>query len=266
MIRRLPGALSLSIVFLAALPRPSHTQELYNSAQLSCAAWRETVHAIITTQIGGQTRHEETGEDGTMVVIGRDSAGGLALEAWFDSLAVFRDAAEGHLAPETDGVIGGRFRGFLTPQGRYLGRQVPFIPPEVAEVVHLAVALDDLLPELAPVSLISGASWSDGAGLTIRRLEDSIAAGASLRRYELRHTIPDRPLPAPDSTGIDVVQGEDHRGIFVWHPDHGLLRWDREIVIRTLVPPGRDIRQAVRAKVVEHMVLDRLPRCDPRAQ
>lgn len=262
MIRPWPGPM-LGLLLLMAHPRIAQAQETYSSAQMSCAAWGESAHAIITTLTGGQTRREETGEEGRIIWTGRDSAGGLAVAAWFDSLVVYRDAAEGRLTPETDGVIGGRFRGFLTPLGRYTGHQVPFIPPEVAEVVHLAVALDDLLPALSPLALPPGSSWSDSAGTSIKRLPDSLAGAVHLRRYQLTRVIPDQPLPASDSTGIDVVQGENHRGVFVWHPDRGLLRWDREIVIRTYIPPGRDIRQAVRARVVQHVVLDRLPACDP---
>ncbi|MEO8200386.1 MAG: hypothetical protein ABI679_07695 [Gemmatimonadota bacterium] len=263
MIRPLRPVFQLSALLLLAQSTAGLSQERYTSSQLSCARFRETVDASIATMIAGQTRREETGEDGIMVLMSRDTAQGLTLEAWFDSLTVFRASADGRLVPETDGVIGGRFRGFLAPLGHYTGRQVPFIPPEVAEVVHLAVALNDLMPELAPHALNPGSTWSDSAGLSVKRLADSTAGGTRLHRYQLLRAIPDRPMPAPDSTGIDVVQGEDHRGVFVWDPAVGLLRWDREITIRTLIPPGKDIRQAVRAKVVQHVVLQRLAPCGP---
>jgi len=44
---------------------------------------------------------------------------GLAVEAWYDTLAVYREGPEGRYTPETGGILGGRYSGVLDPEGDY---------------------------------------------------------------------------------------------------------------------------------------------------
>jgi hypothetical protein len=240
---------------------PLLAQARYRAEQFGCAHYKENVIATINTQIGSEHRREDIGQSGTIRVVAQDTTDGVSIEAWYDSLTVFRDAAEGRLAPETDGVIGGRYRGFLSGEGRYTRSRVPFVPEDVGEVVNLATALDDFFPRLPPTHLKAGDTWSDSMGTTIARLDDSLAAGRSLERYDIHVAIPERPVPAADSTSVDVIQGEEHHGRYVWRSDQGVLRWDREITVRTTVPPGGEIRQSIKARVVQHIVVERLPDC-----
>ncbi|MEO8294979.1 MAG: hypothetical protein ABI613_05630 [Gemmatimonadota bacterium] len=264
--RRLFTRVASTALLILGLVHPAPAQESYGTGQFACSRFDEHVIANVTTETGSGRRKEVVGQEGSLTILARDTLNGLLLEAWYDSLVVYREAAEGRIQPGTDGVIGGRFRGALTPDGRYTRRRVPFLPEDVGEVVNLVSALDDFFPRLAPVPLAVGESWSGSPRMRITRLPDSLSLGQSLRRYELKVTEADRPVPASDSTGIDVIQGEDHLGVYVWSADRGLLRWDREVAIRTVVPPGRDVRQAVRAKVVQHIVIERLRECAPPEQ
>ncbi len=111
----------------------------------------------------------------------RDTLGGVAFDAWYDSLALARGSPAGELRPDTDGLLGGRYRGLLGPDGGYTAQARPFVPDEVAEVADLGAALDDLLPPLAPVALAPGQTWR-GPSTVIRRLADTAGAGGPLRR------------------------------------------------------------------------------------
>jgi hypothetical protein len=246
------------VVTWSLIARSAPAQDRYLTGQFSPARFHKTSTATITTQMGNRTRHEVVGEDGWLMVQARDTSGGLGLEAWFDSLAVWRDAEEGRLTPETDGVIGGRYRGLLSGDGRYTRWEVPFVPAEIAEIVDLEATMDDLLPALSPGRLGPGESWSDSSGLTITRLVDSASGSTILRRYRTVLHVPERRVGGADSSRIGSLQEEDQRGVFLWKPGMGLMRWERDIVIRMTVPPGGDIRQTVRARVEQHVILMRL--------
>ena len=115
----------------------------------------------------------------------RDTTGGVALEAWYDSLALRRHSAGKDVIPDTDGLIGGRYHGLLTAHGEYLEQARPFVPDEVAEVADLSTAARDLLAPLPPRALGPGESWSDSA-LAIARLPDTVVAGRSLFHFRLK--------------------------------------------------------------------------------
>ena len=78
------------------------------------------------------------------------AADDVELEGWLDSLALWRRSPETTIRPDTDGLLGGRYRGGLTREGRYRSRVRPFVPDEVAEVAGMATALDDFFPPLPP--------------------------------------------------------------------------------------------------------------------
>src|SRR5439155_20055617 len=102
-----------------------------------CARFEENSRGRIVVETAGQRRQETVGRFGRWSVRARDSASSIALEAWYDSLSVWREGPAGKSIPNTDGLLGGRYRGVLTSAGRYAVLARPFIPDEVAEVAEL---------------------------------------------------------------------------------------------------------------------------------
>ena len=115
-----------------------------------CAAFNEVVYSTIRSQSGRAVVEDTAVRQGVLVVrrLGADS-----IEAWYDSLEVWRGAGEVRQVPETDGVIGGRFRGLLSSDGRYRSVVRPFIPDPLLDVSDVAVALDEFFPLLPIVAL-----------------------------------------------------------------------------------------------------------------
>jgi len=249
------AALALAALLAAPAPPPRYT-----APQLDCARFGERARSDIRTSVGGRDRHETAGEDARWQVRATPAGDSVRVQAWLDSLTVWRTSPEGTLRPDTDGLIGGRYRGTLAPNGRYRAEARPFVPDEVGAVVDLGRAFDDLLPRLPPVPLAVGQSWSDSAGLEIRRLPDtSVAAGELLLRFRLveRRDVTE-VTPQGDSVPIPVRQSSREEGSFVWHPREGLVRRDRQVTVETSIPSGGRIRRAVRSRVEQRIVLERL--------
>jgi hypothetical protein len=189
----------------------------------------------------------------------RDTTGGVALEAWYDSLALRRRSAGKELIPDTDGLIGGRYRGLLTAHGEYLEQSGPFVPDEVAEVADLSTAARDLLPPLPPRALAPGESWSDST-LAISRLPDTVVAGRPLLHFRLKSiTESDETVPRGDTVPIAVRQTVEEGGDIYWSPSSGLVRRLRDLTIEATVPSGGRVRQPVRSRVEQRVELTRLP-------
>ena len=81
---------------------------------------------------GGSGRHAGTRRD-LELPRAATSTGGVALEAWYDSLELRRRSGDQEVMADTDGLIGGRYRGLLAPDGHYSEHARPFVPDEVAE-------------------------------------------------------------------------------------------------------------------------------------
>ena len=162
------------------------------------------------------------------------------------------------MRPDTDGLLGGRYRGTLSGTGLYASQARPFVPDEVAEVANMAAALDDFFPPLPSRPLRPGQAWSDSSGVTLRRMADSGMSGVPLYRFEVevRHETRSAPTRA-DTTRLRLRQVSQEQSTFVWHPSLGLVRWNRRIVIDASVLPGRAIRQAVRSKVEQRITVVR---------
>ncbi len=178
------------------------------------------------------------------------------MEGWLDSLTITRRSEETAISPDTDGLIGGRYRGRLSSAGVYSADVHPFVPDEVAEVAGMATALDDFFPRLPPRSLRVGDVWADSLGLTIKRLPDSISSGVALQRFHLQRRQTSQSVASTRDT-MELDQKSNEAGEFVWHSQRGLLRGQRRIVVETTVPPSRSVRQAVRSKVEQWVVLVR---------
>ena len=231
----------------------------YSAAQLDCARFLETGESKILTDAGGRTRRQTSSRRGMWQFRATPSGQELALEAWFDSLSITRRSEETAITPDTDGLLGGRYRGTLSRTGHYTPQVHPFVPDEVAEVAGMAEALNDVFPPLAGRSLREGEAWSDGSGLTIRRQPDSVSSGTRVHRFELRKEEKvQTAASATDTVPLEVQQRSEETGRYVWHPQAGLLRRERTIVVETTVPPSRTVRQAVRSKVEQQITLARL--------
>lgn len=236
----------------------------YTALQLDCTRWAESSRSEIETVTHRASQKAAAGREAHWVFRARDTTGGVALEGWHDSLAVWRRADSVEVAPDTDGLIGGRYRGRLGPRGAYVATARPFVPDEVAEVAELSGALDDLFPPLPPVSLEPGKSWR-GTGLEISRLSDSIAGRRALRRYALRaRRDTNETVPHGDTLPIPIRQTTTEEGELIWDPAEGLVGRTREIVVEATITAEGRIRRPVRSRVVQHVELRRLavPACE----
>jgi hypothetical protein len=189
----------------------------------------------------------------------RDSSGGVVLEGWYDSLALRRRTAESEVSADTDGLIGGRYRGLLGPAGGYAEIARPFVPDEVAEVADLSGVAQDLFPPLPPEPLGRGESWKD-AGLELSRVPDTVVARLSLLHFRLEARGETREaVPRGDTVPIPVRQTTVEEGDIFWSPTTGLVRRTRDITTEATIPSGGRIPQPVRSRVVQHVELTRLP-------
>lgn len=230
----------------------------YTAEQLDCARFLETSESKILTQAGRRDQEQSTGRTGAWRFTAEPIENGVALEAWLDTLALWRQLRKSAVRADTDGLIGGRYRGILTSNGGYQSRTIPFIPDEVAELADMSTALDDFLPPLPVRALGPGQSWSDSTGLTVQRLADSGMSGVPLYRFrlELRRHSNSAAVPG-DTTVIRLRQASAEQGTFVWHPSVGLVRRDRRITIETSVPAKGLVQQTVRSKIEQRITVVR---------
>ena len=258
--------MSRSLATCAALvlaAAPGAGAQSYSAAQLHCARYRETVHSDIETETGGRVRRAVAEREGVWSFRARDTAGGLALEGWYDSLALRHGAGDTLSAADTDGIIGGRYRGLLGSTGEYRPLATPFVPDEVAEATDAAAAADDLFPRLPTAPLRVGARWGDGAGLEIERLSDSAWAGRPIQRYALRRrSEASQVVPAGDTVPVPLRQTTVDQTRILWDSGRGLLRRARETVIEATIPAGGRIRAPVRSRVVQRADFLRLAPAD----
>ena len=181
------------------------------------------------------------------------------MEGWYDSLAISRRTPAGELIPDTDGLIGGRYRGRLDSTGQYAPEVRPYVPDEVAEVADLSAALDDLFPPLPPAPLRPGRSWQ-GPDLTISRLADTVVGGRALLRFAVdQRRRANETTPRGDTVPVAMTQTTTEQGTLLWDPQVGLVGREREITIETSIPAAGRIRAPVRSRVVQHVSLTRLP-------
>jgi hypothetical protein len=252
-----------ALVFWWRGQAPAHPQSQplevrYSAPQLNCARFLETAESEVRTETGGRVQQQTAGRIGVWQFRATPAVDGVALEGWLDSLSLWRRSRDMTLRPDTDGLLGGRYRGTLSESGTYGSQARPFIPDEVAEVSGMATALDDFFPSLPTRPLRPGQAWSDSAGITLRRMADSGMSGVPLYRFELEVRRQATSTSSPrDSSAVRLHQVSREHGTFVWHPLLGLLRRDRRIVIETSVPPSRSVRQPVRARIEQRITVIR---------
>jgi hypothetical protein len=230
----------------------------YTASQLDCARFLEIGESRILTEAGGRIRNQTSARRGFWQFRAVPSGADVDLEGWLDTLALTRRSPETTISPDTDGLLGGRYRGTLSRTGTYTSRVRPFVPDEVAEIADMSGALDDFFPPVPTRALKAGEEWTDSLGLTVRRLPDSALSGVLLLRFAVESRKESRAAPTPaDTLPLKLRQETVEQGELVWHPLLGLLRRDRRIVVETAVAPSRSVRQAVRSKVEQRITLVR---------
>ena len=183
------------------------------------------------------------------------ATGGDRARGWYDSLALRASLGGQEVMADTDGLIGGRYRGLLAPDGHYSEHARPFVPDEVAEVADLSTAARDLLPPLPPAALAPGEAWTDSS-LTIARLPDTAVAGRPLIHLRLRSRAESREtVPRGDTVPIPVRQTVEEEGDIYWSPESGLVRRLRAITVEATVPAGGRVRQPVRSRLEQRVEL-----------
>jgi hypothetical protein len=236
----------------------------YTASQLDCAVFHEHSTGELQSQTGARRRRETVGRNGLLRFRARPRGDAIALEAWYDSLAVSREGPEASLTPDTDGLLGGRYRGTLTAMGGYAPEARPFVPDDVAEVADLAGALDDLLPPLPPVPLAPGQSWGTGTSLELRRLADSSAGSRSVLRLTLRaRTESGLAAVRSDTLQLPAREVSVEEGRLDWDPAVGLIRRVRHIVVETSVPAGGPLKLPLQSRLEQTVTLTRGRRACP---
>jgi hypothetical protein len=242
----------------AALGQSAASPPGYRASQLHCARFSESAHSEIETETARGEVKAAADRDGVWSFRARDSSGGVLVEAWYDSLSLRRRTGESEVVADTDGLIGGRYRGMLSPSGGFTEIARPFVPDEVAELADLSGAARDLLPPLPPRALAPGEAWRD-SGLVLSRLPDTLVAGKPLHHFRLEaRSEASETVPRGDTVAIPMKETTVEQGGIFWSPTVGLVRRTRDITVEATIPSGGRIRQPVRSRIVQHIVLTRL--------
>lgn len=226
----------------------------YQAAQLTCVTYEVRVHTAVATELQGRRRTESLRRTGRLVVQGSASDSGLMVEAWWDTLRLWRQADGRTLEPETEGLLGGRYRGELRRDGVFLRTETPWVPDDVAEVSDVRTALDDLFPPLPVVPMRRGDKTEDAAANKFTRLADS----ARVTRYRILSAT-SADYPADSTRQFAVKETEQSDGILAWGND-GLLRWDRTVIAETRVEESP--QRTFRSRVEQRIELQRLGTCE----
>ena len=252
----------LAALLAVSAPLAAQSAPGYTATQLACARFRETIRSDLALETGGRMISASSGREGDLLLAAMTSPSGPALTvvAWFDSLHVWRSAGGSQVEPDASGVLGGRYRGQLLPDGAFTTHLVPFVPQAVREVTDLSGVLDDMLPRLPPRLLQVGEEWRSGDSLAIKRLSDS----ASLERYRVlimrRGAV---PPPPGDTLTPTYTRTLTDRGVVAWDRVRGALLYDHAIGVEANVPAGGAVRNAARSRVEQQILLERRP--DPSA-
>jgi hypothetical protein len=250
------------LVIGLSLPAQGAAQDAaptYHPLQLDCARYRQEIRSVIDLAGARRRSRETTGRVGLLIVRAGARDSSIALEAWFDSLSVWREGDGERLEPETDGVIGGRFRGTLSLSGAFTETDRPFVPDEVAQVADVGDALGELLPLLPPRPLGRGNVWEDGLGTVITRLPDGRREARIVERYRLeRRSSRAESRLLPDSSEVRATREDRETGVFEWSAELGPVRWERDITAEVTVPAGGPVRLPFRTRIDQKVTIERV--------
>lgn len=242
----------------------------YGGALLRCAAFAEQADSRIAGRSGTASVRDRIGRSGVVVVTLRDSAGAIRVTAWYDSLALWRETGAGREVASTDGFVGGRYEGIVTPGGGYRRLRTPFVPEPLTDVADLAAILDDFLPRLPGSALEPGRHWRDSTGLDLVRLDDLEIEGRRLARYRwTADRRASRLVAGGDSgLGVELEQRIREEGELTWSPVYGPLAWSRTIGVDARVPARRGVKQSLATRVDQEIRVFRVfdhPACAARS-
>ena len=240
-------------------------QPAFRAEALSCAGFSEMVRGELTIHQGSRERRERLGRRGywTVRAVPADSAPvrgqSFLVEGWYDSLEAWRDINGERLTPDTDGLVGGRYRGWLARDGGFEAQDQPFVPDQLAEVYDPRRALAELWPTLPDRPLRVGERWGEEPRLEIVRLPDSTAGGVALNRFRITAARQrSDSVPVGDSLAAEAGVTEREEGRLDWHPTHGMVRWERRISSEVRVAPGGAVKRPVRSVLEQDVVVTRL--------
>jgi len=223
----------------------------YAASMLAEAAFDQRVRAEVRTQSGGATRTEQVSREGRLRFRVSGMADTLRVEAWFDSLVIWREGPEGRVTPDPDPIIGGRFRGVVAPDGEMTVQTRPFVPDDLIEVTDLREVLNTFLPRLPRVALQAGAVW-EAEGFRIVRRQDSAAGDARLQRYRWSRGQADTVEQGlTDSLRYQVRSQLEEEGDLVWDPTLGPLVWHRRTTMSMEIPAEGTVRRSARTRMTE---------------
>ncbi|MBM4187921.1 MAG: hypothetical protein FJ206_11505 [Gemmatimonadetes bacterium] len=234
----------------------------YLARHLECALFQETIRTKVRGESGGAIVEDRAGREAILAVTARDSSGDLAVEAWFDSLSVWRETSAGRETPDADGVLGGRYRGSLSPGGRYHGAKTPFIPADVADVADLSQTLSEFFPRLPGGRLTVGGTWRDSTGLEIRRPDADRRGGQSRLEWTWNRRRSDR-AEVTDTLAVTVEQMIRETGDLVWSDRLGPLTWNRRLVITAKIPTTGGVRRSITSTIQQEISVVRLVEREP---
>lgn len=229
-----------SLVLMLLLGAPQRPVPKYAPDMLECAAFREEVRTDIRNESGSVLRQETAGRDGVFLIQAARNDSGLILTAWYDSLNVWRQSPEGRSTPDTDGLLGGQWRGALTSSGRYSAITVPFIPDDVAEIADLRGVLGDFLPSLAPGVLTLASSRDGRYRWSIKARSDTVGA-------------------VNDTLEVPMRRESAEEGSLTWDPRLGPVAWERNITVTGGIDAKGPIKRGIRSVVMQRIRVSRLP-------
>ena len=265
MMVRQAGRFGAALWMMAAGSGVQSAPPRYRAEQLRCAAFTETIRTSVRGMSGGATVQAKAGRDGLIVISLRDSSDTRLVEAWYDSLVVWREAEGAREEPETDGFVGGRYRGTLAGDGRYRAVRDPFVPDGLGEVADLAGAMDDFLPRLPAAPIAPGGQWAD-SGYAVRRLPDRRDRSGPIERYQWKSTgRTGERYSTGDTTAVTLDQAIEEQGDLLWSATSGPLSWSRKIRITARIPATGGVRRSVRSLVEQEIAVvrrfDQNPSC-----
>lgn len=247
------------LLILAPMRLRAQAPIVWQPGWFSCAVLDERRTVLLRTDVAGTTRDETVGRTGRLVLqAGASTADGrFPLEAWYDEVALSRRSVDGDLRPDTDALLGGRFIGTLSPEGRWSPEQRPFVPDRVRDVSDVGATLDDLLPPLPGFLLREGGRMTDTSGVKFERLADSTAAGERLLRLLVQSSWSLPLAVAVGEGGPDAKETGTREVRMVLSPERGLLRLERQTMTEAAMPKSTAVRGAVRASFDERLLLVR---------
>jgi hypothetical protein len=229
------------ILFALLLARPSQAPPpRYATEMLACAAFREEVRTDIRSESGSALRQETAGRSGLLIIQAVRSDSGSQVTAWYDSLTIWRQGPEGRIEPDAEGLLGGRWRGTLSAEGRYAGSQVPFIPDEVAEITDLSGVMGEFFPSLAPEVL--------------RAVPDR----GSRYRWSVK-TRADTTSAVNDTLEVPMRRESEEEGTLTWDRRLGPVQWERTITVTGGIEAKGPIKRGIRSVVTQRIRVTRLP-------